>query len=297
MMRAMDGEVQPEPRVDLHVHSLHSDGTLAPAALVQLAAGRGLSLLALTDHDTTAGCAEAGAACRAHGITFTPGAEFTTLWRSLEVHVVGLRLDCGSASLQAHLAAVRERRVARLTAMGGKLDALGLPGSELVAQILAGPGTPTRLHLARLLVERGLVPEVDAAFERWLRRGRPAAVAPEWPELAAGVAAIRGADGVAVLAHPHRYTLSAGQLRELCAQFRDCGGQALEVSVSGMGPGQQGRAAALARRFGLAGSWASDFHVPGIPWRPLGRFAKLPEGVAPVTALLGFPPRNDGQQG
>lgn len=293
----MDGEAQPDPRVDLHVHSLHSDGTLAPAALAQLALERGLSLLALTDHDTTAGCDEAEAACRARGMAFVAGAEFTTLWRELEVHVVGLGLDRGSAQLQAHLRAVRDRRVARLVAMGSKLDAQGLPGAGLVAQVLAGPGTPTRLHLARLMAGQGLVRDVEDAFERWLRRGRPAAVAPEWPTLELGVAAIRAAGGVAVLAHPHRYKLSAGQQRELCAQFRDCGGQALEVSVAGMGPGAIGRSAALARRFGLAGSWASDFHVPGVPWRPLGRFAKLPDGVAPVTALLGSTPRHDGKQG
>ena len=102
------------------------------------------------------------------------------------------------------------------------------------------------------------------------------------------MARITGAGGHAVLAHPHRYQLSNGALRELCAAFRAAGGTGIEVSIAGMGPNDANRAAALARRSDLAGSMGSDFHEPGLPWRPLGRFVKLPDGIVPMTERLGL---------
>jgi len=119
-------------------------------------------------------------------------------------------------------------------------------------------------------VAHGHATDVDDAFKVWLARGRRAAVSAQWPALEATVAVIVAAGGVAVLAHPHRYQTSAGALRELCAEFREAGGRAVEVSLAGMGPGDASQAASLARRNGLAGSSGSDFHLPGLPWRPAG---------------------------
>lgn len=283
----MDTALQPVERIDLHAHSSWSDGVLAPAELVALAATRGVQLLALTDHDTMAGCEEARTACAAQGIRFLSGCELTSLWKGREVHIVGLQLDAAAPALLAQLEEVRRRRRERILAIGLKLSANGLPGEAIAAAVLARPGTPTRLHVARELVQRGHAEDEDDAFKRWLGKGQPAAVAADWPSVAATVAAITAAGGAAVLAHPHRYKLSAGGLRELCGAFRDAGGAGIEVSLPGMGLGDASRAAALARRFGLAGSCGSDFHVPGIPWRPLGRFAKLPEGIVPITERLG----------
>ncbi|MGH8252763.1 MAG: PHP domain-containing protein [Steroidobacteraceae bacterium] len=286
----MDTASQAFERIDLHLHSSWSDGVLAPAELVALAATRSVQLLALTDHDTMAGCEEARAACEAAQITFIYGSELTSLWRGREVHIVGLRLDPASTALLSHLADVRRRRRERIESMGLKLSANGLPGAEISAAVLAHPGSPTRLHMARELVQRGFATDENDAFKRWLGKGQPAAVAAAWPTVAATVAAIGAAGGAAVLAHPHRYKLSAGGLRELCAEFRDAGGAGIEVSLPGMGAGDAERLGKLARRFGLAGSCGSDFHVPGIPWRPLGRFAKLPEGVVPIAERLKVEP-------
>jgi hypothetical protein len=284
----MNAALQPFERIDLHTHSSWSDGVLGPAELVALASTRAVQLLALTDHDTMAGCEEARAACAAARIAFLYASELTSLWKGREVHIVGLRLDPIAPALITHLEEVRRRRRERIHGIGLKLSANGLPGAEIAAAVLARPGTPTRLHVARELVQRGHAADEDDAFRRWLGKGQPAAVAPAWPTVAATVAAIGAAGGAAVLAHPHRYKLSAGGLRELCGEFRDAGGAGIEVSLPGMGAGDAGRAAALARRFGLAGSCGSDFHVPGVPWRPLGRFAKLPEGVVPITERLGL---------
>ncbi|MDE2219838.1 MAG: PHP domain-containing protein [Gammaproteobacteria bacterium] len=286
----MNAAPQPFERIDLHTHSSWSDGVLAPAELVALAASRAVQLLALTDHDTLAGCEAAGHACAAAGIAFVPACEMTSLWRGREIHVVALRVDPYAAPLAAHLAAVRAQRRERIRAIGLRLEHHGLEGTAIAAAVLARDGTPTRLHLARELVRRGHAADEDAAFRRWLGHGQRAAVPAEWPGVAATVAAVAAAGGLAVLAHPHRYRLSAGALRELCGEFRAAGGAGIEISLPGMAPGDASRAAALARRFGLAGSCGSDFHVPGVPWRPLGRFAKLPEGIVPIAERLGLEP-------
>jgi predicted metal-dependent phosphoesterase TrpH len=274
-------------RIDLHTHSNCSDGILAPAALVALAAARQVELLALTDHDTGLGADEARDACKAHGIRFVPGAELTCGWREREIHVIGLNLELAHAPFIAHCAAVLELRRQRIAAMGERLTRAGLPGAALAAEALAA-AAPTRAHLARGLCARGLAATVQGAFDRWLKRGRPGYVGAQWPELTTAVQCITGAAGVAVLAHPHRYRVSNGVLRELIAEFKAAGGAGLEVSLAGMAPGDAERAASLARRFDLAGSIGSDFHEPGLPWRPLGRFAKLPDRIVPITARLGL---------
>jgi predicted metal-dependent phosphoesterase TrpH len=276
-----------EQRIDLHTHSNCSDGMLAPAALVALAAQRQVELLALTDHDTAAGCDEARAACAAYGIRFVAGVELTCLWRGREIHVIGLRLDTLHPPFIAHCAAVLELRRQRITAMAQRLSRAGLPGDGLAAEALAA-AAPTRAHLARGLCTRGLVTSVQAAFDRWLKRGQPGYVAASWPELARAAQCIVDAGGAPVLAHPHRYQVSNGGLRELLGDFKAAGGVGLEVSLAGMGPGDADRVAALARRFDLAGSIGSDFHEPGLPWRPLGRFAKLPDRITPIMVHLGL---------
>lgn len=273
-------------RIDLHTHSNRSDGTLTPTALVELAAGRGVELLALTDHDTVSGCEEARLACAARQIRFLCGVEFTCLWREREVHVIGLNIDTRQQHLTAHCEAVGQLRRERIERIAARLSALGLPGARLGAAALAAT-SPTRMHLARALCAQGFATSTQDAFERYLR-GQPGHSSAPWPELGGAVQRIVQSGGIAVLAHPHRYGLSAGRLRELVGQFKVEGGTGLEVNMAGMSPANADRAAALARRFDLAGSIGSDFHEPGLPWRPLGRFAKLPEAVMPITTCLGL---------
>ena len=273
-------------RVDLHTHSHHSDGLLAPEDLVALAAQRGVRLLALTDHDTTAGCAVAAAACAACGVHFVPGVELTCQWRGREIHVVGLDVDTLEPGLVAHLADMAQRRQRRLATLCERLARAGLDGAGIAGAVRAAKPVPTRTDIARELVRRGLATDVAAAFERWLAPGRPGHASADWPELDTAVQRISAAGGHAVLAHPHHYKLSNGALRELGTAFRATGGTAVEVSLAGMGPNAASRAASLARHCGLAGSVGSDFHEPGLPWRPLGRFAKLPDGIVPLSERL-----------
>jgi predicted metal-dependent phosphoesterase TrpH len=280
--------VQPhvETRIDLHVHSHHSDGTLGAQELAALAARRQVRLWSLTDHDTVAGCEAAAAASAAAGVGFVPGCELSCEWRGREIHVVGLAVDTRSAALGAEMQRTAAERRRRIAAIGEKLQAAGLPGRELAEGLLAGDAMPTRMHVARRLAELGHVRDPEEAFQRWIGRGQRAAVPAEWSPMARAVGAIVAAGGLPVLAHAHRYKLSNGALGELCAAFRAAGGEGLEVSLAGLSPQVAGRLASHARKHGLAGSVGSDFHEPGVPWRPLGRFDKLPEGIEPIAARL-----------
>lgn len=267
--------------VDLHVHSNHSDGVLAPAALVEVLAAAGVRLFALTDHDSVAGVAAATAAARARGLTAVPGIELSANWQGRGIHIVGLGIDPASAALGAAIAALSIARFERLAAIGERLERGGAPGRAAV-ESLRDVATPTRTHIARALVELGAARDVPAAFTRWLGRGRPGHVASAWPELAATVEVIAASGGVAVLAHPLRYTLSPGQRRRLAHDFRAAGGTALEVVTGGAAPHQIETALGLALRSGLEGSVGSDCHDPALAWHRPERLAKLPEAVAPV---------------
>jgi len=274
-------------RVDLHTHSDCSDGVLTPAALVERAAARQVELLALTDHDTVVGCDAARSACAVHSIRFIPGVELSCEWRGREIHIVALNVDDRDPGLQRHCAEVLARRRIRIAQIAHRLSAAGLAGDDLVRPALAA-AAPTRAHVARALCASGAATTMQRAFDTWLKRGRPGFVAAQWSDLATAVKCATAAGAVAILAHPHRYQVSNGGLRELLADFKSAGGIGIEVSLSGMSPRDADRAAALARRFNLAGSIGSDFHEPDLPWRPLGRFAKLPDGVTPIMAHLGL---------
>jgi hypothetical protein len=272
--------------IDLHTHSLHSDGVLAPAALVRRAAGRGVTVLALTDHDTTSGLPEAAVACVAAGIRFVPGIEVTATWRGQSIHVIGLGLPDSRRAVDAHAASVVDRRRHRVLAIGERLGRRArLDGAAIGEAVCRSHPVPTRTHLARVLVEQGHAPNVQAAFDRFLSQGAPGHVPSDWPTLADTMGVLVPHCAAVVLAHPHRYRLSGGALRQLASEFAGAGGSALEVDLAGMSSTDRDRIAALARRTGLAGSVGSDFHDPAIPWTPLGRTGALPEGVRAVPGV------------
>jgi len=268
--------------LDLHTHSLCSDGSLSPAELVQRATAAGVDVMALTDHDTIAGLEEAQAAAGRSGVQLVPGVEISALWRSQAIHVLGLWIDPASARLQKMLDSQADRRRQRMRRICAALSKLGLPGCALLAAVEAHPGLPTRSHLAAALVAGGHVSRTDDAFRRYLGAGRTAHVAADWPPLAQVVACIVEAGGVASLAHPVRYAMSSGARRQLLADFVAAGGGALEVVTGGNGAQHSEACAMLAVKFGLKGSIGSDFHSPQLTWNPLGRLAKLPDCVVPV---------------
>jgi len=274
--------------IDLHTHSNRSDGTLSPAELVQRAAAAGIEVLALTDHDTVGGLDEAQSAASATGVRLVPGVEISAAWRAQSIHVLGIWIDPAAAPLRQQLGTQEERRRIRMRKICARLSQLSLPGDELLAAVEAAPGLPTRAHLAEALRAGGHVSGTQEAFRKYLGRGKAAHVAADWPGLDEVVAWITAAGGVATLAHPARYALSAGGRRRLLADFVAAGGGAVEVVSGANGAGHVEASAMLALRFGLTGSVGSDFHDPQQIWNPLGRSLKLPDCVVPVWRSFGL---------
>ncbi len=270
-------------RYDLHCHSTRSDGLLAPAAVVERAAARGVDVLALTDHDEVSGLPEARAAAIAASIEFVCGTELSVSWEDQTIHVVGLRIDPTNAALNAGLAAIRDGRASRARRMGDALAAAGIPGAyEGALKYVTSERLVSRTHFARWLVEAGYAREVKDVFKRYLVAGKPGHVAQAWATLGQAVDWIHVAGGQAVIAHPGRYRVGASGMRRLLGEFRDAGGDAIEVLSSAHTPAQYAEFATLCRVFGLRASSGSDYHGPGESWMDLGDLPPLPAGVVPV---------------
>ncbi len=274
--------------IDLHTHSNCSDGSLSPAALIERAAAAGVQVLALTDHDTVAGVDEAQCAADERGLRLVPGVEISAAWAKQGIHVLGLWIDPASPELRGVLRAQGDLRRQRMRNICARLEKLRLPGAELLAAVERNPGLPTRSHLAAAMVAGGHVDSHDAAFRKYLGKGNAAHVAAEWPALERVIGWIRGAGGVASLAHPARYALSGGARRQLLADFTAAGGTAIEVVTGANAAQHTDTCAALALRHGLLGSVGSDFHNPQAAWNPLGRSLKLPDCVTPVWRSFGL---------
>jgi predicted metal-dependent phosphoesterase TrpH len=271
--------------IDLHTHSTYSDGVLTPAELVRRAASRGVSLLALTDHDETGGLSEAMQTASELGIRLVPGVEISAVWNGQTVHIIGLDIDADAPQLAEGLASIRRSRGERATRIACQLAAVGitdsLPGAARHAGKSAAIG---RSHFARFLVEQKHVRNTSDAFSRYLGTGRSGYVPPCWPPLASAVAWIHHANGQAVLAHPDRYRLAPRALQSLFEAFAQAGGDAVEIA--GDGRFKSSAQIRLARQFGFALSSGSDFHAPGKNVADLGDVTPLAEGVAAVWQRL-----------
>jgi len=268
---------------DLHSHSTESDGMLTPAALVQRAATRGVHVLALTDHDEVAGLAEARAAAGPAGIVLIDGTELSVSWGETTVHVVGLGIDPSCPVLVEGLASIRSGRRERGRRMGESLARAGIPGAfEGALKLAANEKLLSRTHFARHLVENGHAKEVRDVFKRYLTPGRPGYVDHEWASLADAIGWIHAAGGQAVLAHPGRYKVTRKQLRTLLTEFKDAGGDGVEVITSSHTQAQFDEFATHARYFGLLASCGSDFHGPGESWMDLGDLPALPSTLTPI---------------
>lgn len=270
-------------RFDLHSHSTASDGLLAPAALVAHAVERGVDVLALTDHDDTAGLAEARRAAAGTPLTLVAGAELSANFETHTVHVVGLQLDPADETLQAGLESIREGRDSRARRMADALAAAGIPDAyEGARKYVTSERLISRSHFARYLVEQGYAKDTHDVFRKYLTAGKPGYVAHTWASLPQAVQWIHAAGGQAVLAHPGRYPLSATAMRRLLQAFKDAGGDALEVLTPSHTLAQYEEYAGYARVFGLLASMGSDYHGPGESTLELGALPPLPAGTTPV---------------
>lgn len=271
---------------DLHCHSTVSDGLLSPTALVERARQNGVDLLALTDHDEIGGLDEAREAADAAAIRLVTGVEISVSWGDDQtVHIVGLNFDHHHPALVQGLARVRGGRDARAGRMAVELAKHGIEGAYAGALKHAGnPALISRSHFARYIVECGYAPDVKSVFDHWLAKDKPGYVSHPWAELSEALGWIHAAGGLAVIAHPCRYRLSAAERRALYVAFKELGGQGIEVVSGSHNEAEQREIAGIAREFGFLASRASDFHGPGESYIDLGKMAVLPPDLTPVWA-------------
>ncbi|WP_434998851.1 RNase RNM [Pectobacterium brasiliense] len=271
------------PLYDLHSHTTASDGLLTPTALVSRAVDMRVSVLAITDHDTTAGLDEAQHAIAQQGLPLRliPGVEISTLWENHEIHIVGLGMDSAHPALTKLLQQQAECRQSRAEQIAARLEKNRIPDALAGAQRLATGGQITRAHFARYLIELGIAANMNQVFKKYLAKGKIGYVPPQWCTIPQAIEAIHQSGGVSVLAHPGRYDLTAKWLKRLLATFAESGGIAMEVAQCQQAPDERTQLGRYARDFNLMASQGSDFHLP-CAWIELGRKLWLPADVEPV---------------
>lgn len=253
-------------KVDLHVHSTASDGTLTPSQVVQRAAANGVSVLALADHDSLEGLAEARAAARASGVQLVPAVELSAHAPGEDsIHLLGYFISDNDPGLNRLLAVMREARHKRAHQMVESLREAGFSIDVATVLTLSAGGAVGRSHVARALVSAGHASSVGDAFERLIGRGRPFYVSKEVMEPCEVIAVIKNAGGLAVLAHP-----GVNGLEHLVAPLVDCGLDGIEAYHSDHSPARCRFYARLAADRGLLVTAGSDFHGPDAPNPDIG---------------------------
>lgn len=263
--------------IDLHTHSIASDGASAPAELVRLADAKKLAAVALTDHDTTAGLAEARAAAEGlPSLCFVPGVEVSAELPGSTLHILGLGIDPGAAPLSHLLETLRAGRRRRNPQIVARLQGLGVAvGMDDVLAVAAGRGPAEvvgRIHIAEAMRRAGAVRTLDEAFARYIGKGAPAYVNRRRLSPRDTIRALRDAGAAAVLAHPPQLKYrNHAHLQQIVRSLAEAGLDGIEAYHSDHTPAQTRLYLDLARRFGLGVTGGSDFHGPAKPNVKLGR--------------------------
>ncbi|MEP6824750.1 MAG: 3',5'-nucleoside bisphosphate phosphatase [Ramlibacter sp.] len=272
---------------DLHCHSIVSDGTLTPEELAARAAGNGVELWALTDHDEIGGQHRAAEAARSHGMKYLTGTEISVTFASQTVHIVGLGFDPDDPAMLQGLMDTRGGRGGRAMEMAEQLAKVGIKDAyEGALRYVSNPALISRTHFARFLVETGVCKETSEVFRKYLTEGKPGYVEHRWASLKDAVQWITRAGGAAVIAHPARYKFSANEEFALFSEFKAHGGRAVEVVTGSHTAAEYVKYAGTAQEFGLAASRGSDFHSPDESHTDLGTLPYLPGTLTPVWELL-----------
>ncbi|MBL4908760.1 MAG: PHP domain-containing protein [Alteromonadaceae bacterium] len=273
-------------RIDLHSHTSCSDGGLTPQELIDRAVNFQLDVLAITDHDTVSALTLAHDYIKDknYPLKLINGIEISTQWQGFEIHIVGLNIDPNQQALTELITQQQALREQRAVTMGEKLTKCGFANVYQAAKGLAGEGSITRAHFAKVLFQQGHVATMQKAFDKYIGKGKRAYVNPNWCSIEGAVEVIHAAGGSAVMAHPIRYDLSAKWLRRLIVQFKADGGDALEIVLPQMAPQQRELMLNYCLEYNLQASMGSDFHYPS-KWSDLGRNLRLPEKANPVWAL------------
>lgn len=269
--------------VDLHTHSTYSDGSCTPAELIALAVESGLHGLSLTDHDTLEGVDEACRLGAEAGLTVIPGVEISTSLHERTMHILGYGIDPANTALQRWLIPIQEGRERRNAVILQKLQNLGVDITTEEVMELSRCGQTGRPHIARLLVDKGVVESFDAAFRQYLGRNRPAWESRFSYSAAETIAMIRQAGGIAVLAHPGQIdptmSIQPALIRELAR--RDLDG--LELYYPTHTRRMKKQLKTLAAELGLLVTGGSDFHCTT---RPPYHLASKVRGFCPPCSIL-----------
>ena len=260
---------------------------MSPEALAARAAANGVELWALTDHDEVGGQHRAAAAARSQGMKYLTGTEISVTFAGQTVHIVGLGFDPDDAQMLQGLTETRGGRGARAREMSAGLAKVGIQDAYKGAlRYVGNPELISRTHFARHLVESGVCKDTNEVFRRFLTEGKPGYVPHCWASLRHAVRWITAAQGVAVIAHPARYKFSANEEYALFSEFKEHGGQGVEVVTGSHTPAEYVKYGETALEFSLAASRGSDFHSPGESHTDLGRLPYLPRELTPVWELL-----------
>lgn len=266
-------------RVDLHLHSTVSDGRLSPAEVVRRAAGLGLTVIALTDHDNVDGIAEAlEEAKNLPGLRVIPGIEISTDIDQGELHLLGYFIDYTSPDLLASLIRMRHSREKRAQRMIANLAQLGLPVEWRRVQEIAGDGSVGRPHIAQALLEKGYIATIKEAFDKYIAYGGPAYAKREKMTPAEAMKLVLQAGGLPVLAHP----LTLKNTVALIAGFKESGLVGLEAYYSGYTAQEIDNLVGLATKYGLITTGGSDYHG-------------LDDGGEPMMGAVGVPMKSAEQ--
>jgi len=269
--------------IDLHTHSLRSDGALSPADLVKRAAARGVQIQALSDHDTLAGVAEAVAAARDLGVRIIAATELNTESEWGDAHVLGYFIDPADAALEARLLWLRENRGRRIELMVENLNALGYAVDLARVLEIAQGGALGRPHLAQALFEKGYVSSYDDAFDTLIAKDSPAYVARVGLTPIEAVTLVREHGGVPSLAHPGTVVGIDGLLPKLVA----AGLAGIEAYYGGHTPEMTARCLDRARKLDLIPTGGSDFHGRGEHGTDLGGVFVPPETIERLESRRG----------
>ena len=246
--------------IDLHVHSTCSDGSETPARVVELAVAAGCEAVALTDHDSVAGLAEARTRAQDLGIGFLPGCEVSCVFSPGTMHMLSYFIEGDEGPLQAELERLRDDRVHRNERLVQRLVELGLPISFEQVQAAAGGSIIGRPHFASVLVSNGAATNIQDAFDRILAKGMPGYIPKARIDAATCIEACRGTGALAVLAHPLSLGLETPELDRLVRELAKTGLCGMECYYGRYSPEQRCELADMARRHGLVVTGGSDFH-------------------------------------
>ena len=275
-------------RIDLHTHSRASDGTDTPADLVRAAAAAGLDVVALTDHDTADGWAEATATAEQVGIRVIPGMEISTQHRGRGVHLLAYFGDPTHPPLGTELERILHGRAARVPTMIARLNGLGIDITEDdVRRAATGAVASGRPHVADALVTKGVVPDRTAAFDRYLGWGKPAHVDRYAAPLETAVRAVAGAGGVSVIAHPWGRGGYGRPDEATFAALKEIGLTGIEVDHQDHDAADRDRLRSIARNLDLVATGSSDYHGSGKTDHDLGCNTTAPEELERLTSARG----------